>query len=331
MAKRELDLKDLLDIPAWEKVQDCLAVLTGTAVITIDYKGTPITRHSGRTEFCGVIRENPAACKRCNRCDALAGLEAVRLGRPYIYLCHCGIVDVAVPVVVGERYLGAVMFGQVRLPNGDAEGKVERLVNETSRVPEGKEEAYRKLIELYGRLPQMEYSRILEIARLVESLVGYMIDREVHHKNDIQTYQWLLRMGESEGQKPGEIQELRIPEPASGSTSGTVELSRSSPVYPAAVYIDSHLGETISMNAMANLCHLSPSYFSRLFRREVGEGFTDYVGRRKVESAKRELRNTDKSVSQISHELGYLNTGHFINLFKRFEGVTPLSYRQNQY
>lgn len=106
MARHNLDLSSLLDIPLWEQVQDQLAEFTGTAIITIDYKGNPITKHSCRTEFCSVIRENPIFRKRCYRCDALAGLEAVRLGRPYIYLCHCGIVDVAVPVLVGDRYLG---------------------------------------------------------------------------------------------------------------------------------------------------------------------------------------------------------------------------------
>ena len=331
MAKRDLDLRELLDIPAWEAVQDRLAELTGTAVVTIDYKGTPITKHSGRTEFCGVIRENPVSCRRCHRCDALAGLEAVRLGRPYIYLCHCGIVDVAVPVVVGDRYLGAVMFGQVRIPYEDADGKVDRLVSEISRVPEGKEEAYKKLLELYGKIPRREYSQVVKIAELMESLVAYLVDREIRHKNDTQTYQWLLRMNETGGPDGTELQELRPPEPVKEKLPGQMELSKSSPVYPAVAYIHSHLGESVSMNAMANLCHLSPSYFSRLFRREVGEGFTDYIGRRKVQQAKWELRNTSKSISQISMELGYMNTSYFINLFKRFEGITPLSYRQNQY
>ena len=331
MAKRDLDLRELLDIPAWEAVQDRLADLTGTAIITIDYKGAPVTKHSGRTGFCGVIRENPVSCKRCHRCDALAGLEAVRLGRPYIYLCHCGIVDVAVPVVVGDRYLGAVMFGQVRIPNEDADGKVDRLVSEISRVPEGKEEAYKKLLELYDKIPRMEYSQVVKIAELMEDLVGYLVEREIRHKNDTQTYQWLLRMNEAGGSVGVELQELRPPEPVREKLPGQVELSKSSPVYPAVAYIHSHLGEAVSMNAMANLCHLSPSYFSRLFRRELGEGFTDYIGRRKVEQAKWELRNTSKSISQISQELGYMNTSYFINLFKRFEGITPLNYRQIQY
>ena len=134
MSGRGYDLKTILNIPLFETLQDMIAKTTGTAIITVDYKGIPVTRHSCRTEFCTVIRENPVSRKRCFRCDALAGLEAVRLNSPFIYLCHCGIVDAAVPVVVGDRYLGAVMFGEVRLSDNSADVKVERLVGEiTSR------------------------------------------------------------------------------------------------------------------------------------------------------------------------------------------------------
>ena len=133
MSRLEYTIESVLDIPLWEKMQDRLAELTGTAIICIDIKGNPVTKHSGRTEFCSIIRENPISRKRCFRCDALAGVEAVRRGRPYVYLCHCGIVDVAVPVMVGDIYLGAVMFGQVRLLNKDRE-KAVRLVNEISSI-----------------------------------------------------------------------------------------------------------------------------------------------------------------------------------------------------
>ena len=332
MARQEFDLRALLDIPLWETVQDQLALLTGTAIITIDYKGNPITKHSGRTEFCSVIRENPIFRKRCYRCDALAGLEAVRLGRPYVYLCHCGIVDVAVPVQVGDQYLGAVMFGQVRIPNNDTDAKVERLVNEISSFHAGMGNSCSELIDMYGRLPEMEYARIMRIADLISAMVNYIIDRAVKNQTDKQTYHWLLRMSaDSTEQKDGEIQEVRGPEVPASPVSEQTGVSKSSSVYPAIAYISSHPGEAVSMNEMANLCHLSPSYFSRLFHREVGEGFTSYVNRQKVEIAKQQLRETAKSISQISLELGYLNTSHFINLFKRYERTTPLIYRQNRY
>lgn len=330
MARREFDLKTILDIPLWETVQDQIAKLTGTAIITIDFKGNPITKHSCRTDFCSVIRENPVSRKRCYRCDALAGLEAVRLEKPYIYLCHCGIVDVAVPVMVGDKYLGAVMFGQVRIPNDDTEAKIERLVNEISSFQAEEETARKDLLEMYERLPEMEYKRIVQIADLLNSLVNYIVDRAVKSRNQAETYQWLLSMN-SENPDGVAIQELTEPAPSDGAEPDQSVVSKSSVVYPAVVYISNHLREVVTMQAMAELCHLSPSYFSRVFSRDVGENFINYTNRQKVELGKKMLRETNQSVSQIAGELGYLDTSHFIKIFKRFEGTTPMIYRQHKY
>lgn len=330
MARREFDLKTILDIPLWETVQDQIAKLTGTAIITIDFKGNPVTKHSCRTDFCSVIRENPVSRKRCYRCDALAGLEAVRLERPYIYLCHCGIVDVAVPVMVGDKYLGAVMFGQVRIPNDDTDAKVERLVNEISSFQAEGEMARKDLLEMYERLPEMEYKRIVQIADLLNSLVHYIVDRSVKSRNQAETYQWLLRLN-SDSPDGVAIQGLNEPAPAEIAEPDQSVVSKSSVVYPAVVYIDNHPKEMVTMQAMADLCHLSPSYFSRVFSRDVGENFINYTNRQKVKLAKKLLRETNQSVSQIAGELGYQDTSHFIKIFKRFEGTTPMIYRQYKY
>lgn len=332
VARREFDLKALLDIPLWEKVQDELALLTGTAIITIDFKGNPITKHSGRTDFCSIIRENPVSRKRCFRCDALAGLEAVRLGRPYIYLCHCGIVDVAVPVTVGDRYLGAVMFGQVRIPNNDTDAKVERLVSEISSFQAESDSARQDLLEKYEQLPEMEYKRIVAIADTINAIVNYIVDRAVNSENEVRTYEYLLQNSnmQNTGLLP-EIQELKDPSQEFELAVVEQELPKSSPVYPAVDYVNSHRHEMVAMKDMARLCHLSPSYFSRLFRKELGENFVSYVNRKKVQWAKERLRSSNDSVVQIAQELGYMDSSYFISVFKRFEGTTPLVYRQHKY
>ena len=274
MSRRDLDLKSILDIPLWEKIQDELARLTGTAIITIDYKGNPITKHSCRTDFCSVIREDPVFRKRCCRCDALAGLEAVRMGKPYIYLCHCGVVDAAVPVTVGNRYLGAVMFGQVRIPDGDTDAKVERLVSEVSSFQTGSESDRQDLIEMYDRLPEMEYKRIVAIADTLNAIVNYIVDRAVNSENEAMTYKFLLQNSNIQNAAAfSEIQGLKAPELEWGDFPVERELPKSSPIYPAVAYVHNHRQEMVTMNDMARLCHLSPSYFSRLFRREMGENF----------------------------------------------------------
>ena len=316
----EINLESLLDIPLWEMLQDQLAQITGTAIITVNYKGTPITRHSCRTSFCSVIRENPACRKRCFRCDALASLEAVRMGRPYIYLCHCGIVDVSVPVMVGDRHLGAVMFGQVRLSEPD--DRVVRLVNETSALPIDTEENRELLQEKFLQLPQMSYKQVEDIAYFISALVNYIVDRAVTSRHEEQTLQWLLQNAKPTNQS--------VFLPAHGAES-EITVPKSSPRYPALAYLQRNPYANCSMNEMASLCHLSPSYFSRLFTREVGEGFVAYINRKKMDQAKIQLRETTKSIQQIAGELGYMNVSHFINLFKRLEGITPTTYRKYRY
>ena len=331
MSRRDLDLKSILDIPLWEEIQDELARLTGTAIITIDYKGNPITKHSCRTDFCSVIREDPVLRKRCCRCDALAGLEAVRMGKPYIYLCHCGVVDAAVPVTVGNRYLGAVMFGQVRIPDGDTDAKVERLVSEVSSFQTGSEGDRQDLIEMYDRLPEMEYKRIVAIADTLNAIVNYIVDRAVNSENEAMTYKFLLQNSNIQNAAAfSEIQGLKAPELEWGDFPVERELPKSSPIYPAVAYVRNHRQEMVTMNDMARLCHLSPSYFSRLFRREMGENFINYVNRIKVQWAKERLRSSNDSVVQIAQELGYMDSSYFISVFKKFEGTTPLAYRQHK-
>ena len=331
MAGIQYDMKNILDIPLWERMQDQLAKMTGTAIICIDYKGNPLTKHSGRTEFCSVIRENPVSRKRCYRCDALAGLEAVRLERPYIYLCHCGIVDVAVPVMVGDKYLGAVMFGQVRLVNKDRE-KAVRLVNEISSFQAEEDAARKDLLEKYEKLPEREYERIVEIADLIDSIVKYTVERAVKARNRDETYKWLMSTNSEQLTGEAEIQEISLPvrihEP---ERAETMQVKPSSVIYPAIAYINDHLKDGISMKEMADLCHLSPSYFSRTFNRETGESFANYINRRKIALAKELLRETNKSITQIAEESGYINISNFIAVFKRMEGVTPSVYRQHMY
>ena len=329
MSGRGYDLKTILNIPLFETLQDMIAKTTGTAIITVDYKGIPVTRHSCRTEFCTVIRENPVSRKRCFRCDALAGLEAVRLNSPFIYLCHCGIVDAAVPVVVGDRYLGAVMFGEVGLSDNSADVKVERLVGEITSLQQEDGEQARELMEKYERIPKMEYSRVVETAQLLEAIVRYIVCQAIDRRSQTLTYEWMLSAKDQRSflQAPVDIQELQEQQ----ETAMVDRELAGSPVYPAIRYLTTHRQERVTMADMARLCHLTPSYFCRIFSRATGETFTDYVNHQKVAWGKEMLRDPSITVSQIAAELGYLDTSYFIRVFKKYEGVTPLVYRQHKH
>ncbi|WP_252233382.1 PocR ligand-binding domain-containing protein, partial [Clostridium sp. DSM 1985] len=87
MIKDNLNLNKVIDLEKWVNLQESLAVVTKVAIIIVDYKGNPITKHSGCHRFCKAVRANPELVKYCQKCDSRGGLEAVRLNEPYIYLC----------------------------------------------------------------------------------------------------------------------------------------------------------------------------------------------------------------------------------------------------
>lgn len=93
-------------------------------------------------------------------------------------------------------------------------------------------------------------------------------------------------------------------------------------------YILSHLAQNISVRDVADYVHLSPEYFTKLFKKETGQNIKNYMLQTKVDVAKELLENPNISVSLIALELGYSNFSHFTQMFKKYEDITPTDYRK---
>lgn len=93
-------------------------------------------------------------------------------------------------------------------------------------------------------------------------------------------------------------------------------------------HIYNHLHESISMQDLAALTGLSPSYLSSLFKSEMGQSVSEYIMSKKMEAARNMLRYTDYSSAEISSILNFSSQSHFIRAFKRHTGETPKRYRE---
>ncbi|MNZ43477.1 Arabinose operon regulatory protein [compost metagenome] len=114
------------------------------------------------------------------------------------------------------------------------------------------------------------------------------------------------------------------------SADGTGSQSRRTEVAEACQFVSLHLDRKISLEEIAERLYMNPSYFSRLFKKETGETFIEYVTRMKMRRAKELLDQTAAPVGKICETLGYDNQSYFIKLFKSFSGVTPVEYRSLQ-
>lgn len=92
-------------------------------------------------------------------------------------------------------------------------------------------------------------------------------------------------------------------------------------------YINNNIHKQITVQELANHVNLSPYYFSRLFKKEIGHSPLDYVSLTKINYAKMMLRTTTLSISEIAESLGYSSSASFINAFKLRRGISPKKYR----
>ncbi|MDO4285091.1 MAG: helix-turn-helix domain-containing protein [Eubacteriales bacterium] len=93
-------------------------------------------------------------------------------------------------------------------------------------------------------------------------------------------------------------------------------------------YIHHHYAENINRNVLAEQLHFSPEYVGKAFRKEMGEGISDYINRFRIEKAGNLLLHTNAKVTDIALQVGYDNMPYFSSTFKKFQGSSPAEYRK---
>ncbi|MGH4124701.1 MAG: PocR ligand-binding domain-containing protein [Clostridium sp.] len=335
-----MNLNKVINLEKWVGLQELLAISTKLAMITVDYKGNPVTRHSGCNRFCKSVRSNPELEKYCQKCDSRGGLEAVRLNSAYIYLCHFNIVEIAIPIIIDGKYIGAIMAGQVKISDNNALDILEQMVV----IPKKSmaKNVLEDLKEYYEELPVLSYAQVKEIANMLFSLCNYVVEEaldknlisEMYKKTikkefeiDSDTLVGYTIKNMEHGKK--EISNALLNAYIGEKTySNDVEITVSDTLKPAIDYIYKNKSENVTIEKMSEVCHISSSYFSRLFAKEIGENFSNFSSRLKVEWAKSILEEKNMSINEISDELGFSETGYFIKVFKKYEGLTPAIYRK---
>ncbi len=93
-------------------------------------------------------------------------------------------------------------------------------------------------------------------------------------------------------------------------------------------YVHAHLDERISLATAASLCHLSVSEFSRVFKREHGLTFCDFLLRSRVAKAWELLASPRATVSEVAFAVGFNDLSYFTRIFRRYTGTPASEYRK---
>ena len=94
-------------------------------------------------------------------------------------------------------------------------------------------------------------------------------------------------------------------------------------------YIYDHLHERIYLTDIAESVGIQENYLSRLFKKEMGVSVSEYIARKKIETAENMLKYSQYSVPEIANILAFPSQSYFIQVFRKYRGVTPGKYQNS--
>jgi len=108
------------------------------------------------------------------------------------------------------------------------------------------------------------------------------------------------------------------------------DLTKHQQLQKAIQFIEEHFDEQLSISEVAKYISFSPTHFSRLFKKETGRNFVDYVVFTRIIKTLPFLRKFDYTVDKISSTCGFNTPNYYSLTFKKYVGISPTDYRNTK-
>lgn len=96
-------------------------------------------------------------------------------------------------------------------------------------------------------------------------------------------------------------------------------------------FIDDHyMDKKLTLGRIARKFNVSTGHISRLFKKEIGISYSDYVQDKRIKKAIELLEDSEKKIYEIAETVGYGSQHYFCSTFKRITGYAPSDYRRRQ-
>lgn len=310
-----------------DKILSEFTEATGLATILVDTQGIELTAGYGFSPFCQLMRNNEDTRKLCQNCDMFGGRSSIKNKRTTPYVCHAGLVDFSYPVKIGEQIIGYILCGQTKIASPHNFQPIIKEKTEWSDNP--------LLVEAYKNMPTTTPEKIRAGSELLTIIINYYLSDIMGKHIAVQFPEPIPRaFVDEEVTKHPAKQQPTIVQAETTPPIGLVELPQTelpknchSEIEEAIDYINKHLNEAITLNEVANHVYLSEYYLSKLFKKELGINFIDYINEKKINRAMILLQDSTWSIDSIAYSLGFSQASYFSKIFKKVAKVTPSQYR----
>lgn len=293
---------------------------TGLATILVDTQGNELTAGYGFSPFCQLMRNNEDTRQLCQNCDMFGGRSSLRNNVTTPYICHAGLVDFSYPVTIDNQVIGYILCGQTKIAD---KSEFQPIITEKTYWQNDPIS-----VEAYDNMPFTTPEKIRAGSQLLTIIINYYLSDIMSSHLAIQEPTNVPNQFFTQNQTIPSEEKIPLKHIESTSSDLQKVQTERQEIIDALDYINRHLNEVITLDEVADHVYLSGYYFSKLFKKEIGQNFVDYVNEKKINRSKILLQDSTWSIDSIAHSLGFSQSSYFSKLFKKVTKMSPRDYRQ---
>ena len=274
-------------------VQICIKDFSGFVPISkdLDEALRPFLAHTN--DFCMYMKSNSAHWHTC--LSMIRGIynKCQELRRPYFGICHAGLGEYVIPIFNEDNLLGSINAGFFPVPEGRT---IHRICRSCAKAPALNAETAVAIYYNTIETPTIDPEEMIPCLELLAEYLG-------------QTYSLLQKThSHADHRYRASSEELIL--------THALEYIRERAITP------------ITVTELADFCHCSESYLSRVFKRGTGVNINVYINKIRIEEAKNYLIYSQMRITDIASSVGFNDANYFSRVFTKIIGISPSEYRR---
>jgi AraC-like DNA-binding protein len=253
----------------------------------------PFLAHS--TPYCLYMKSDQEHYRACLSMIRKIYNKCEREKKSFFGYCHAGVGEYVIPIFDDDLLLGSINAGYFRTDGYECKLRMNRACScGTPLDVSVADRLYRESITNASVDPEI----ILPGLEMLAEYLGHSY-HVMQQTNDHHVSEHIYRKSSEEN-----------------IVSSAVE------------YISRNSGKRISVKELADLCHCSESYLSRIFKKHTEVNINLYINKVRVEQAKSSLIMSDMTISEIAYNVGFNDSNYFSRTFAEIIGIPPTEFRR---
>jgi YesN/AraC family two-component response regulator len=243
--------------------------------------------------FCNEAKKTKKGLSLCMKNKYMSINKVINTKSQFIGKCYLGLTEIVTPVYFNDNLFCIIYLGNILIKEDMS--KIIHYIQYASRVTHINEE---QLTNLFHKSEQINLEKLITYTKMADMIRSYIYLILEAHKDRFQGKRT------TSDKKHWIIQQ-------------TME------------YIEQFYNTDIKLAQISDLFFVNTQYLSRLFSKNMGITFVEYINFIRIKESKTLLKESDSKIIEIAYKVGFNNVTYFNLIFKKLTGQTPLEFRKS--